>query len=50
MKRYHGKGFGNYEKKNDSFTDDCGYCHPQLVLKQQAASIMEDSLLHQQAG
>ena len=26
------------------------YCHPQLVLKQQAASIMEDSLLHQQAG
>ena len=26
------------------------YCHPQLALKQQAASIMEDSLLHQQAG
>ena len=26
------------------------YCHPQLVLKQQAASIMEDSLLHQQAA
>lgn len=26
------------------------YCHPQLALKQQAASVMEDSLLHQQAG
>ena len=26
------------------------YCHPQLALKQQAASIMEESLLHQQAG
>lgn len=25
------------------------YCHPQLALKQQAAAVMEDSLLHQQA-